>query len=68
MKATLELGFDSVYIYPDECDELTFYFVDEAIKRKILSVSDMEILCDSEYSVKWNKFCEGVYANLYKKL
>ena len=61
MRAALDLGYDSVYVYPDEYDETIFRFVDETIKRQISSVSDMELVSDEEYEIKWNKFCDDLF-------
>ena len=64
MKAALDLGYTSVYVYPDEYDETIFHFVDVAEKRKINSVADMEIIGDGEYKIKWDKFCDDLFENL----
>ena len=64
LRAALDLGYASVYVYPDEYDDTVFHFSDEAMRRKIYSVSDMEIVGDEEYKVKWNKYCDDFFANL----
>jgi len=61
LKAATELGFTSVFVYPDEYDETIFYFVDEAIKRKIYSVHDMEVVSSEEYKTKWDEFCDAFF-------
>jgi hypothetical protein len=58
MKAAEELGYTSVYVYPDDYNECIFGFVNEAIKRRIHSVSDMKIVPDDEYKIKWDQFCD----------
>ena len=60
MRAALDLGYDSVYVYLDDYDETIFNFTDEAIKRQIHSVYDMDIISDKEYEIKWNKFCDDL--------
>ena len=64
IKAAIDLGYDSVYIYPDEYDKNIFYFVDEAINRKIYSVYDMEIITDEDYKLKWDKFCDNLFNSI----
>jgi hypothetical protein len=64
MRAAMDLGYTCVYVYPDEYDEYIFYFVDEAIKRQINSVSDMEIVSDEDYKLKWHKFCKDFFKRL----
>jgi len=64
MRAALELGFTSVYVYPDEYDETIFHFVDEAIRRNVNSVADMELASGDEYEIKWNKFCDDLFETL----
>jgi L-rhamnose mutarotase len=64
MKAALDLGYDSVYVYLDEYDEKIFHFVDEAIKRQIKAVADMELINDDEYKIKWDKFCDDLLERL----
>ena len=64
MRAALDLGYTSVYVYPDEYDETIFHFVDEAIRRKIYNVWDMEIVSNDDYQIKWNKFCDDLFEGL----
>ena len=61
LRVALEMGFPSVYVEHDEYDECYNFFVNETIKRGITSVHDMEIISDSEYEIKWNKFCEKYF-------
>jgi len=63
MKAALDLGYTSVYVYPDEHDNVIFDFADEAIKRGVRSVSDMEVISDAQYKIKWDKFCNDFFAS-----
>ena len=64
IRAAINLGLSSVYVYPDEYDDTIFYFVDEAVRRNIHSVYDIEIISDDEYKIKWNKFCDDLFASL----
>jgi len=64
MRAAIDLGYTSVYVYPDEYDESIFLFVDEAVRRNINGVADMELVSADEYEIKWNKFCDDLFANL----
>jgi hypothetical protein len=62
LRAALDLEYTSVLVYPDEYDDYIFSFADEAIKRKIFKVSDMEIVSDEEYTLKWHKYCDEFFA------
>jgi len=64
MRAALDLGYTSVYVYEEEYDETMFHFVDEAVRRQIYSVSDMEVVSGEEYECKWNRFCDDLFARL----
>ena len=64
LRAALDLGYTSVFVYPDEYDDTIFYFVDEALKRQIYNVSDMELVSDDEYRLKWNKYCDDLFDSL----
>ncbi|MCL1996581.1 MAG: hypothetical protein FWG63_10275 [Defluviitaleaceae bacterium] len=64
LRAALDFGYTSVFVYLDEYDEYIFYFVDEAIKQQIFSISDMELLSDDEYKLKWHKFCDDFFNSL----
>ena len=64
LKAALDFGYTSIFVYPDEYDDSIIYFVDEAIKRQIYSVSDMEIVSNDEYKQKWDKFCDDLFSRI----
>ena len=66
LKAALDFGYTSIFVYPDEYDDSIFYFVDEAIKRQINGVSDMEIISNDDYRQKWDKFCDGLFSKIGK--
>jgi len=64
MRAALDLGYSSVYVYPDDYDEIIFHFADEAVRRNVNSVADMELVTDDEYKIKWDKFCDDLFTSL----
>ena len=64
LRAALDLGYTSILVYPDEYDDSIFHFVDEAIRRQIHSVSDMELVSAAEYKQKWNNFCDDLFNRL----
>jgi len=61
LRAAADLGYQRIYTYHDDCDDYIAAFAKEAIHRNILSVYDMEVLFDSEYSLKWHKFCDDFF-------
>jgi len=66
MRAALDLGYTSVYVYPDEFDETIFEFVDEAIRRNIYRITDMEIVSNEDYVLKWDRFCDELFERIPK--
>jgi len=65
IKAALELGYTHVNVYFDECNVYIFNFVEEAKKRNIFSVSQMELLDNEEYELRWNRYCDDFFASQY---
>ncbi|MDR1705006.1 MAG: ParB/RepB/Spo0J family partition protein [Clostridiales bacterium] len=61
MRAAIDLGYEYVYIYADDSGDSIGGFVCEAVRRGIHSVSQMEIVSDAEYRVKWDKFCDDYF-------
>ena len=61
MRAALDLGYTSVYVYLDDFDDYIFRFANEALKRRISNVCDMELVTDEEYKIKWHKFCDNFF-------
>jgi len=61
MRAALDLGFASVYVYPDDYSEYIFHFSNEAKRRGIRSIFDMEIISDKEYALRWHKYCDDYF-------
>ena len=67
LRAALDSGFEAVYVYEEEYDPAIMHFVDEAGKRGIKSVADMEILSEEEYKLKWHKYCKDYFAGLEQR-
>lgn len=61
LRAALDLGFTSVYAYQEDYSEHIFHFTNEAKRRGINSISDMEILSDEDYVLKWHKYCDDYF-------
>lgn len=64
LRAAIDLGYDSVYVYYDEAGDYISYFVNQAINRKIFSAFDMEIVDENQYRIKWHKFCDDFFASV----
>jgi len=64
LKAAIDFGYTSVLVYPDDYDDTIFHFVDEAVRRKISSAYDMEVINSDEYKTKWDKFCDDLFSRL----
>jgi hypothetical protein len=64
MKAALDFGYPYVLVYPDKYDKSIFYFVDEAIKRNVTSIFDIDVVSDMEYALKWDKFCDDLFERI----
>lgn len=54
-------GFKEIRIFESETNDYIFSFVDEARKRGVYKVSDIEPLDHDEYEIKWNKFCDDFF-------
>lgn len=63
LRAALDLGFETAQIFSEEYDDYIFTFANEAIRRGIRSVSDMEIVSAEEYKIKWHKYCDDIFGN-----
>lgn len=61
VRAAIELGYTCINVYPEEHTSYILDFVDEAVKRQINSISDMQLLDDDEYRVKWHGFCDAFF-------
>ncbi len=64
LRAALDLGYPRVYVYLSPYDDTIFHFVEEAIRRGITSVADMELVSDADYRRKWDQFCDDLFAGL----
>jgi len=63
LRAASDMGFDSVCIYPESYDVYIFDFADEAARRGIHSVLDMEVVSAEDYVIKWHKYCDEFFMN-----
>ena len=61
VRAAMELGYSCVNVYSEEHDLYIFDFADEAIRRCINVISDMQLLDDDEYRIKWHGFCGNFF-------
>ena len=61
VRAAIDLGYEKIFVYHDEHDEHIRDFVEEAMRRGIRSVFDMEIIGDEEYRVSWYGFCDEYF-------
>jgi len=61
LRAASDMGFESVYAYPESYDKYIFDFADEAARRGIHSVLDMEVVSASDYALKWHKYCDDFF-------
>lgn len=68
LRAALYLGYSHAYIYQEDYDDCIIHFVNEAVKRNIANVTDMAIISDEEYKLKWHKYCDDFFANLNNQL
>ncbi len=55
-------GWRSVYAVVESSDDWVFTFVKEAIERNIRTPMDMKLVTHQEYDVKWNQFCDELFA------
>lgn len=62
MSVAVDMGFDYVKGFVTECGDWCKIFVEEAKKRGILSPYDLVELDHEEYDIKWNKFCDDIFA------
>jgi len=61
LRAALDFGFEFVYAYTEDSGEYVCKFADKAISLGIKSVTDMELLGEEEYKVKWHGFCDDFF-------
>lgn len=55
------LGMKNVFTYEDESDENIIDFVEEAKKRNILDISNLESVTHEEYIDKWYSYCDKYF-------
>ncbi len=57
------LGFKQVKAVIVEQEEWVWQFVSKAQKRGIITPKDMTLLSHEDYEVKWNQFCDTLFAD-----
>lgn len=55
-------GYDAVRAVLSETDDWVWTFVREAERRGICRPEDMMLLPHDEYEIKWNRYCDDVFA------
>ena len=63
LKAALNKNIKYVYYYLSDEEEYLSYFYNEAKKRNIYHIKDMQVISRNEYEIKWNKFCDNYFSN-----
>ncbi len=58
-------GWETIYAVEDSSDKYIYGFVDEAQRRGIFTVHNMELVDHSTYEVKWNQFCDDFFKKEY---
>lgn len=56
------LNIDEIYAYEDVSDEYIWGFVDEAKRRNIYSINDLELVSNADYEILWHKFCDDYFS------
>ncbi len=56
------MGWNTVYAVEENADDWVYKFVKEATSRKICTPMDMELVTHEEYELKWNRFCDELFA------
>lgn len=62
MAAAAGLGFDRVWAFTAETNDLLYSFAEEARNRGVFSPYDLPVIPHGEYEVKWNQFCDEFFA------
>ena len=55
-------GWNHVRAVTESSDDWVYRFVEEAKKRGVHSPKDLVPFCHDEYEVKWNRFCDELFA------
>ncbi len=56
------MGWNTVYAVEENLDDWVYKFVKEATSRKIYTPMDLEPVTHEEYELKWNRFCDELFA------
>lgn len=54
-------GWKTVRAFKTQVNGYVLKFVEEAVKRGVTYVKDMELLEHVDYEIKWNKFCDDFF-------
>ncbi len=55
-------GFDTIKAVEGKTDDWIWFFVKEAERKNITYPKDMILLPHGQYEIKWNKYCDRVFA------
>lgn len=56
------MGWNTVYAVAENSDSWVYTFVEEATRRNICTPMDMKLVSHEEYEIKWNSFCDALFA------
>ncbi|QSX06906.1 hypothetical protein JYG23_05525 [Sedimentibacter sp. zth1] len=59
-----KLNIKQVYVYEDSSDEHIYNFVNEAKRRNIYNIGDLELVCHNDYFKKWYNYCDEYFRNV----
>ncbi len=59
----VQRDYSTVKAVLSEDEEWVWPFVNEAIKRKIRTPKDMELLSHEQYEIQWNEYCDSFFEN-----
>ncbi len=59
----VQRDYSTVKAVLSEAEEWVWPFVNEAIKRKIRTPKDMELLSHEQYEIQWNEYCDSFFEN-----
>lgn len=59
-----QMGIDNVYIYEERCNKHILKFVEEAIKRNIYCITDLQVISHDIYDILWYDYCDD-YINRF---
>lgn len=60
--AAVERGFDKVFAFAVDVEDVLRGFAEEARHRGVFSPYDLPVIPHGEYEVKWDQFCDDFFA------